>query len=202
MKDDKYFKKRYKVGKNLSSLISHFSFQKGFTLIELLVAIVIIGILSAFLTVNFVGVRERARDSQRKSDLHQIQVALELYRADHHIYPFNAVWFLTPNSPAMSPSLSPYMSEIPVDPLWRWCYSVADIYKSTYLYYSSDGTRYTLYAVLENDNDSEGKTHVKSPPNEAKTNISSDNKTITLTDAGPAGCSCCGKVYNYWINSP
>ncbi|MDP2672104.1 MAG: type II secretion system protein, partial [Candidatus Daviesbacteria bacterium] len=51
---------------------------RGFTLIELLVAIAIIGILSSFLLSNFVGVRQRARDGVRKSDLRQIQSALEL----------------------------------------------------------------------------------------------------------------------------
>ena len=60
---------------------------KGFTLIELLVAISIIGVLSSFLLANFVGIRQRARDGVRKSDLRQIQSALELYRSDQSKYP-------------------------------------------------------------------------------------------------------------------
>jgi general secretion pathway protein G len=56
--------------------------KKGFTLIELLVVIAIIGMLSALLVPNFMGARERARDAQRKSDLKQIQKALEMYRQD------------------------------------------------------------------------------------------------------------------------
>jgi len=63
--------------------------KEGFTLMELLIVIVIIGILSTILIANFIGVRERARDSQRKSDLRQIQSALELYRADQGSYPDN-----------------------------------------------------------------------------------------------------------------
>ena len=54
----------------------------GFTLIELLVVIAIIGSLSALFLPNFMAARERARDSQRKSDLRQIQKALELYKQD------------------------------------------------------------------------------------------------------------------------
>jgi general secretion pathway protein G len=58
--------------------------KKGFTLIELLVVIAIIGMLSALLVPNFMGARERARDAQRKSDLKQIQKALEMYRQDQN----------------------------------------------------------------------------------------------------------------------
>ena len=61
---------------NLKSQISN----SGFTLIELLVVISIIGILSTLLMANVGGVRERARDAQRKSDINQIQKALELYK--------------------------------------------------------------------------------------------------------------------------
>ena len=70
--------------------INHLSFiirkSAGFTLIELLVAIGIIGILASFLLANFVGVRQRARDGVRKSDLRQMQSALEMYRADQGQY--------------------------------------------------------------------------------------------------------------------
>src|SRR5579872_5421721 len=61
--------------------------NKGFTLIELLIVLAIIGVLTGLLLANFIGVRERARDAQRKSDVKQIQTALELYRQDNGTYP-------------------------------------------------------------------------------------------------------------------
>src|SRR3990172_3717767 len=63
------------------------SSEKGFTLIELLVVISVIAVLTTLLMANFVGIRQRGRDGQRKSNLFNIQTSLELYRADNGIYP-------------------------------------------------------------------------------------------------------------------
>jgi prepilin-type N-terminal cleavage/methylation domain-containing protein len=59
----------------------------GFTLIELLVVIAIIGVLSALLLSNFVGVRERGADAGLKNNLRQVKTALRLYYNDYQSYP-------------------------------------------------------------------------------------------------------------------
>lgn len=59
----------------------------GFTLIELLVVIAIIGVLTAVLLPNMVGIRGRAADSRVKSDLAQLKTALRLYYNDFQSYP-------------------------------------------------------------------------------------------------------------------
>jgi type II secretion system protein G len=61
--------------------------QKGFTLIELLVVISVLGVLFAILLPNMIGVRLRARDTQKKNDLRQLKAALRLYYNDFQIYP-------------------------------------------------------------------------------------------------------------------
>lgn len=61
--------------------------RKGFTLIELLVVIFIIGILSTVIFPRFAGMREKARDTERMTDVRQIQNALELYYNRHSAYP-------------------------------------------------------------------------------------------------------------------
>jgi len=119
---------------------------RGFTLIELLVAIAIISILSSFLLANFVGVRQRARDGTRKSDLRQIQSALELYRSDQGGYPTN----LPVCASALKDPLGAvtYMQKIPCDP------TNAGQYIYTYVY-DTVNNAYKLYSCLENTNDSQ-----------------------------------------------
>lgn len=117
--------------------------QEGFTLIELLIVIAIIGILTTLLMVNFIGIRQRARDAERKSDLRQIQAALELYRADTGTYPSSP---LPACGAALTNNGTNYMTKIPCDPLnsGEFIYS-----------YTSTGTTYDIFACLENVNDSQ-----------------------------------------------
>lgn len=64
--------------------------NSGFTLIELLVVISIIGILTALLLANFVGIRERGKDAKIKSDMDAIVKNLRLYYNDNQSYPVSA----------------------------------------------------------------------------------------------------------------
>jgi len=61
--------------------------KSGFTLIEILVVVAIIGLLTALLLVNLVGVRERGADTRKKSNLNQFRTALRLYYNDFQSYP-------------------------------------------------------------------------------------------------------------------
>jgi len=57
--------------------------KNAFTMIELLVVVAIIGILIAAIVIAFVSARQKSRDARRKTDLKNIQIALQLYADDH-----------------------------------------------------------------------------------------------------------------------
>jgi len=61
--------------------------NKGFTLIELLVSMGIMAVLTGLAVFNFNQSRVRARDVRRKSDVSQLQKAMEVYRNDNNQYP-------------------------------------------------------------------------------------------------------------------
>ncbi|MDD5627201.1 MAG: type II secretion system protein [Patescibacteria group bacterium] len=62
-------------------------FLTGFTLIELLVVIAVIGLLATIVMVSLNSARKKARDAERKSDLKQISLALEMYYDKYNGYP-------------------------------------------------------------------------------------------------------------------
>lgn len=130
--------------------------QFGFTLIELLVVISLIGILAGFLIVNFVGVRQRGRDSQRKSDVKQMQSSLELYRADNAAYPTS----LAACGNSLESGGVTYMQKIPCDPL-----------SGSYIYSQTNGVTYSIVACLENLNDPQ-KDGTNTAPCTGTTNVS------------------------------
>jgi prepilin-type N-terminal cleavage/methylation domain-containing protein len=61
--------------------------QKGFTIVELLIVIVVIGILATLVIVTFSGIQQRARDTQRQTDINAIQGHMEAYYAQNGNYP-------------------------------------------------------------------------------------------------------------------
>lgn len=61
--------------------------KSGFTLIEVLVVIAIIGILSAILYANFGNARVDARNKTLKSEIKEVQLALEVYKSQNGYYP-------------------------------------------------------------------------------------------------------------------
>jgi len=111
----------------------------GFTLIELLVVISIIGILTTIVMVNVAGVRERARDAQRKSDISQIQKALEMYKGNQS----------PPQYPeSLSDLVSDYLPFLLADPTTDWT-----DYSYVRARVEGDNLTYQITACLENKSD-------------------------------------------------
>ncbi len=108
----------------------------------------IIGILASALLVgiNPIGQFQKSRDSRRKSELKQIQTALELYRSDCGSYPAAVSSNRVPNpltsssspvSGSCGTSGATYIQAVPNDPSG-----------GAYIYIPS-GSGYSLYACAE-----------------------------------------------------
>jgi general secretion pathway protein G len=127
-----------KKSKNLLSVICYLlSERKGFTLLELLVVISIIALLIAMGITSFTTVQKKARDSKRKSDVKEIQQALEqYYSVCGYKYPTPTTTYYT-NINCSSPAIS-IMPTVPFDPR-----------ATPYSCSSCTSTTYTVCAALE-----------------------------------------------------
>lgn len=128
--------------------------KHGFTLIEVLVVIAILAGLVAILFPNFMDVRERARDNQRKADLKNYQKALEFYKDNQNPpqYPADASFPL----PCANWTVSgfQYMVKTPGEPTGNCTTNIKKYYYHSYA--PADVLRYDMYACLENKLDPEG----------------------------------------------
>lgn len=61
--------------------------RRGFTIVELLIVIVVIGILAAITVVVYNGVRQRAQNAERISELYAWNKQFEMYKALFGYYP-------------------------------------------------------------------------------------------------------------------
>ncbi len=165
---------------------------KGFTLIELLVVISIIAILAGLLMSNFVGVRQRGRDAQRKADIQQIRSALELYRADMGAYPIIVGgWAYSTAGDSWIPGLTPqYMQKVPKDPVNNatqpWLsgnYSYA-YFSAGLCTVASGGKYYALAIRLENTSDQ------------------TTGNTVNYGGSGDSACNIGPFANTYFVTNP
>ncbi len=100
--------------------------QSGFTIVELLIVVVVIAILAALTLVVYNNTNQRARDSERLTELNSLQKAIELYHAENGGCP--KCGSTGPNTPAvfsantvqlcLADELVPnYIAALPVAPI-------------------------------------------------------------------------------------
>lgn len=172
--------KNWKIPK-LSTAYCLMSNKTGFTLVELVTAIGVLAILAtvAFTALNPLEQFKKVQDSKRKSDLSQIQKALEGYYQDYHRYPPSSGNKIAPGNVAINwgQAWQPYIDVLPIDPkaAKNYAYWVDE---------SSVGQSYRLYASFDKINDPD----------------------LCVTGGGacpnlPAGTTC-GGICNYGVSSP
>lgn len=125
----------------------------GFTLIEMLVVIGIIAVLAGLIMPSLGTSQMKARDAKRKSDLKQIQKALEIFRQDQDPVAFPTDGSFLNLATSWASGATVYMSTVPSDP---------DSTAATRVNYSysvdSNTLTYLLCACLENTADPEPTT--------------------------------------------
>ena len=75
--------------------------QSGFTIVELLIVIVVIGILAGLVITTFSGIQQKARDTERETDIKAMHGQVEAFWAQKGYYPsltdMNTAAFVTAN---------------------------------------------------------------------------------------------------------
>lgn len=157
-------------------------------MVELIVVIGILSILAVatMMAINPVAQFQKANDSKRKSDLAQIQRALETYYQDNGKYPASST-----SGPAYrivrsdltvadwGTEWKPYMDILPKDPS-----------SSDYYVYYSTGQSYYLYATLDRGS---------SDPQVCKNMVNNECASIS-TNGIPA--DSCGGPCDFGLTSP
>ncbi len=138
--------------------------RKGFTLIELIIVVSIISVLVALGTSIYASAQRSSRDGKRKTDLANIQAALEQYRSNNNSYPASLIIKpdCTSSNGAISDVSNTYMTVIPKDPycqLYQYQYSAKDTGGSTCVA-PTPCVDYTVSTYLESS-----RTGCSSPPN-------------------------------------
>ena len=128
--------------------------KKSFTLIELLVVITIIGILSTMVLVSMTGVRAKARDAKRQSDINQIVLALMLDYDDNEMYSQYTVDEWKAATSQISKATGKYLSPIPRDPKGEAYYWVENSSGMT----GCNTQYYCVFAELEEPSNTPGNT--------------------------------------------
>lgn len=142
---------KYKYAKIVSTM------KRGFTLIELLVVISIIGMLSSIVMVSVASAREKGRDAARISQIHQIDLAVQLYIADNNKAPdlggtcgpaaLSSVCIARSSEngsawQAFTSDIQKYMSKVPNDPCATGCKSADSSYPLGYTYVAPGAVKF------------------------------------------------------------
>ena len=153
-------------------------------MVEVLIAMALLGIMATgiIVAVNPLSQIQKAQDSKRKSDLSQIQKALETYYQDIGKYPPATSDYkikgLDNNAVMWGSSWQPYMSVLPKDPTASKSY----IYRSPNL----DGQTHYLFASLDRGG------------NDPQACFSDGGKCSNA----PSDTGCGTGVCNYGVSSP
>ena len=140
--------------------------SKGFTIVELLIVIVVIAILATLVIVTFTGIQQKARNSQRQTDINALDSHIEAYFASNGNYPTfgnlqDPTW-VAANMKGLDPAslTDPKVPAADVDATHTGIKNAADVTHYGYVTVpatcdntNTQCTGFTLTAKLEGDSD-------------------------------------------------
>ena len=147
--------------------------QTGFTIVELLIVIVVIGILASITIVAYSGIKGRASDARRLSDIEVINKAILSYHAVNGTYPPTTASPGVGGFEASTDTFGTFLEQLkntgflpnpPLDPL-----NDAGHYYGYYLYpvgwgaNGCDDSRGAYYVLMVNTFESSGGAQSSSP---------------------------------------
>ena len=120
--------------------------ERGFTIVELLIVIVVIAILAAIVIVAYTGIQDRARYTQKRSDIETLQKLVESYAAQNGQYPVTVGWNYQRRDgnnfiPGIVPEFAATLPQVTDGP-------TGSAYNNTYIY-TSNGTNYKLMRLYQ-----------------------------------------------------
>lgn len=165
--------------------------ERGVTLVELLLVTGVISILISglIMLINPLGQIGKTNDAKRKSDLAQLQRALETYYQDKGKYPqASGTWEISEGATTYGwgTSWPSYMTPLPKDPTTG----------RTYVYYTPINGQcanyqcYFVYTSLQRDND----------PQACNGGVAC--ASLTAGYLSPPATNACGGTCNYGVSSP
>lgn len=136
--------------------------KRGFTLIELLVVISIISLLSSVVLTSINSARAKARDARRKSDMRQLELAIQLYYDSNGTFP-PSVTSAVDNTTSIAEGginwpaafrneLASFIASLPLDPL----HSTRRFYGAERMNRAPDpkcNGQFVIWMYLENSSD-------------------------------------------------
>lgn len=123
--------------------------RNGFTLIELLVVISIIGVLSTVAMTSLNGVRMKARDTKRLSEIKALSLAVQSYYYANGGYPATATTSSGDWPALYKTQMAPYYPDNPpLDPINTGSYYYRS-YRVTTAPNASCNGHYAVYVYLE-----------------------------------------------------